>query len=287
MKDIEKEQPTIKQYLLGHLDEEGRQQFEEQFMTDSEFREAALVVEGELLDHYLAGLLPPAERESFVNHYLATPRHVQELELARALREYALREEQMSLRAGADVPLPPPVRHKEIGRQSSGRRWVPALALAAVLLIALVVTGRMFWGDTQAARNAEVALLNRQPRSDEASLTVPLTHVLRRDAEQSPKVSIPSGTNVVELHLTLPGQLQPTPPGQREQVYQATLRVADGAEVFSVGDLRPEAANGGQAVRLRVPARLLTPQDYILSVSERPDAGQPEAVAEYFFRVVR
>src|ERR1044071_6037995 len=57
MIDIDKEQPTIKQYLLRRLDEEGQQRFEERFVTDSEFREVALVVEDELIEDYLAGLL--------------------------------------------------------------------------------------------------------------------------------------------------------------------------------------------------------------------------------------
>lgn len=281
MKDIDKEQPAIKQYLLGHLDEEGRQRYEEQFVSDPEFREAALAVEAEMLDDYLAGLLPSVERERFESYYLSVPRHAQELELTRALREYALQDERLSLRAGADV-VPPPARQKA-GHRSPYRRWVPAVGVAALLLIALVAFWKFAGGprrsDPQAAINVEVALLNRQPRGQDVPLKVRLTHVLSRGAQQAVKVSVPGGVNVVELQLDLPGR--------RHQNYQASLRVNDGAEVFNVGDLQAEEADGGRAIKLRVPARLLTPQDYILSVKGATAAGQPEDVAEYFFRVVR
>lgn len=281
MKDIEKEHPTIKQYLLGRLDEEGRQRFEEQFVSDSEFREAALVVEGELLDDYLAGTLDPGERESFVNHYLSVPRHEEELELTKALRDYVLQGERLSLRASADAP-PPQTRHRR-GARFSGRRWVPALGVAALLLIALLTTlkfaGRLFLSDPHASLNAEVALLNKQPRSGAAPLTMPLTYVNRRGAQEAQKISVPGGINFVELQLNLPGQ--------DYQRYQAVLRFNDGAEVFTVGDLQAEDADGGQAIKLRVPARLLTTQDYIVIVRGLASEGRAEDVAEYFFRVVR
>jgi hypothetical protein len=281
MRDIDKEQPTIKQYLLGHLDEEERQRFEEQFVTDPEFREVALIVEGELLDDYLAGLLPPGERERFVSHYLSAPRQIQELEFAKALREYAIQGEATVL--ALDAEAPPTKTHHKVINLLLGRRGLPALAGVALLLIALAISwnlvGRQLLGDQHADLNAEVALLNRQSRKGESPLTVTLTHVRSRAAQQGQKVSIPSGMNIAELQLNIPSQ--------QYQSYQATLLVNDGPEVFTVGGLQAEDTDGGRVIRLRIPARLLAPQDYILSLRGLTAGGQFDDVAEYFFRVVR
>lgn len=280
MRDIDKEQPAIKLYLLGELSEEGRQRFEERFVTDPEFREIALIVEGELLDDYLAGLLSPREQEYLDSYYLSEPGKTQDLEFAKALREYATQGEPAGQAVAAAAPPPTGVRHRIINLLS-GRRWLPASAVAALLFIALVISWNFvsswFRGDPRAALNAEITLLNRQPRDGEVPFTVPLMYVLSRAAQESQKVSIPGGINIVELRLNIPRQ--------QYQSYQVTLRVNDGPEVFTVGGLQVEYTKEGRVLKLRIPARLLTPQDYILSVNGLDAGGQLEDVAEYFFRV--
>lgn len=278
MRDIDKEQPAIKEYLLGHLDEDGRRRFEEQFVTDSEFREVALVVEDELIDDYLAGLLPADERASFDIHYLSAPRQLEEFTLARALRDYALRsEEPERVSAAKDSD------HKAHQRLPD-RRWLPALAIAALVLIVIAVSWVSIrtWhrdDDQRLALNAEVSALNRQPYGGEPTVSMTLTNALSRNPQEGQKVPIPDGISVVQLQLKIPPQ--------NYQSYQATLRVIDGTEVFTVGDLKAEETQEGRLIKLRLPARPLNAEDYILSVSGLTAEGLMEGVTDYFFRVVK
>lgn len=281
MIDIDKEQPTIKQYLLRRLDEAGQRRFEERFLTDSEFREVALVVEDELIEDYLAGLLTAEERESFDRHYLSTSRQFEELKLSQALREYATQGAAERTLDAADAGATRG-RHRIINLLF-GKGRPPVLAVVLLLLIALAVwwslAGRRRWDDQREALNAEVTLLNRQPLGNELVLTVTLTSVISRAPHQGQKVLIPGGINIVQFLLSLPGQ--------QYQSYEITLYINDGPEVLTVSGLHAEDTGGDRLVKLRIPARLLTPEDYVLKVRGVNAAGQSEDVAEYFFRVVK
>jgi hypothetical protein len=141
------------------------------------------------------------------------------------------------------------------------------------------LVSRWRWDAQRAALNAEVTLLNSQPLNDESALTVTLTSVISRAPQQGQKVPIPGGINIVQFLLNLPGQ--------QYQSYETTLHVNDGPEVFNIGGLHAEDSSGSRLVKLRVPAHLLTPEDYVLRVRGVNAAGQSEDVVEYFFRVVK
>lgn len=275
---LDKAQPTIRRYLLGRLDEAGRGQFEERFVTDPEFREAALIVEEELIDDYLAGLLPADEQADFDARYLSGPRQRQELKLARAVRDYAL----TSAAPAPSVERKDPLR-KLLDILTGGGR-LPAPVAAALLIVAVV--GPLLWwvstrhGDEpQLATAAAVARLNKEPYGAEPSLSVPLTDILSRSGGQAQKFAVPDGIDIVQLQLALPA----TP----YQSYQVTLRVTDGAELFTAVDLGAQQTGAGRLLNLRLPARLLTPRDYTLSVSGRTADGRAESVTDYYFRVVK
>jgi hypothetical protein len=278
MSDLDQAQPTIRRYLLGHLDEAGREQFEERFVNDAKFREAALIVEEELIDDYLAGLLPADEQAHFDADYLAGPRQRQELTLAQAIREYALENPA----AGPAVMLKPPASKRFAFL--TGRGWVPALVGAAVLLVA-VGSFWVWWlrgwqgNEPQLVTADTIARLNKPPYSAESVLSIPLTGFLNRASGQGQKFAVPASIDIVQLQLAVPD----TP----YQSYQATLRVTDGAELFTVGDLSAQQIVAGRLLNLRLPARILKPADYTLSVSARSTEGRAESVADYYFRVLR
>lgn len=278
MTDLDQAQPTIRRYLLGRADEAGSEQFEERFVRDAEFREAALIVEEELIDDYLAGLLSADDRSRFDAHYLAGPRQRQELTLAHAIREYALENA-----APGPTVVPKPTGRKLLDFITD-RGGLPALAGAALLLVA--VAGLLAWwvgswhgNEPQLVTADTIARLNRPPYNTEPALSVPLTGFLDRASGQGQKFAVPAGVDIVQLQLALPA----TP----YQSYQATLRVTDGAELFTVGDLSAQQTEAGRLLNLRLPARLLTPRDYTLSVSGRTTDGRAESVADYYFRVLR
>lgn len=304
MIDLDKEQSEIRRYLLRRLDEKEQPRIEERFVTDPKFREAVLVVEDELIEDYLAGLLAADERDDFINHYLSAPRQLEELRLSQALRDYATQWQEVEEGVTAtESPRSPnyAIQWQEVEKVPDttdagttrgknkiinlllGKGRLPALAVVFLLLIvltlALKLVGKWRGVDQLAVRNAEVALLNREPSVGGSPLTVKLTNTLRGAPQEGQKVSIPPGTKIVQLLFSLPRRPY--------QSYGATLHVNDGPEVFTVGDLYAEDTNEGQLLKLRIPARLLTPEDYILSVKGSNNAGQFEDTAEYFFRVVK
>jgi hypothetical protein len=278
MTDLEQAQPTIRRYLLGRLDDAGRERFEERFVQDAEFRETALILEEELIDDYLAGLLPADERARFDAHYLMGPRQRQELTMAQAIREYALESPEA---------LPAVVYKAKVRKlldSLTGRGWLPALVVAALLLVA-VLGSWVWWASTlqvnepQLINAAAIARLNRPPYSAEPALSIPLTEFHNRASGQAQKFSVPGSIEIVQLQLALPASPY--------QSYQATLRVTDGGELFTVGDLGAQQTEAGRILNLRLPARILTPRDYILSVRGRTAAGSDESVADYYFRVLK
>ncbi len=278
MTDLDQAQSPVRQYLLGRVDESASNQFEERFVSDAEFRQTALIVEEELIDDYLAGLMPADDRARFAAHYLAGPRQRQELTLAQAIRQYALKSSAVEL---AVVPQP---TGRKLLDFITGRRGLPALVGAALVLV-VVVSLLAWWvsswqgNEPQLVTADAIARLNKPPYSAEPTLSVTLTGFQNRASGQGQKFVVPAGIEIVQLQLALPG----TP----HQSYQATLRLTDGVELFTVGDLSAQQAEAGRLLNLRLPARLLTPRDYTLSVSGQTSDGRVNSVADYYFRVLR
>ena len=55
----------------------------------------------------------------------------------------------------------------------------------------------------------------------------------------------------------------------------------NGGEVFNVADLQAGDAHYGKTLHLRIPAQVLTPQDYIFSVKGVTAEGRLEDLADY------
>jgi len=278
MIDLDQKQSTIRRYLLGRADEAGSEQFEEQFVRDAEFREVALIVEEELIDDSLAGLLSADDQARFDAHYLAGPRQRQELTLAQTIREYALANP-----AAGPAVAPEPTWRKLV-ELIMGHGGLPAVAAAMLLLVA--VAGLLAWwvssrhgNEPQLVTADAVARLNKPPYNAEPALSVPLTSFLDRASGQGQKFAVPTGIDIVQLQLALPA----TP----YQSYQATLRVTNGEELFTVGDLSAQQTEAGRRLNLRLPAHLLTPRDYTLRLNGQTTEGRTDSVADYYFRVLR
>lgn len=281
MIEIDKEQATIREHLLGRLNDPERAQLEERFITDEDFREVALIVEGELNDDYAAGLLSPEDRGCFTKHYLKVPAQREYAQFTEELRDYAIQSESPQtapVKTGPRVPL-----KQKIANLFLGRRWVPAAVLSAVVFVAAIAVfslrGKWFSSDPGSARNAEIALLNKPPFGTEGTFVVALTESLSRAPQKSNNVVIPEETKIVELRCHLPAQ-----PYVK---YRASLRVNDDSEIAKIDGVPAEPLKDGRLVRFRLPARLMAPDDYLLIVSGLTVDGRQEGVADYFIRVVK
>lgn len=79
------DQTRIREYLLGHLQDEELEKIEERIMVEEDLFEELEISKGELIEEYRAGELNQKDRQWFGSHYLATKegreRHVLTLAL--------------------------------------------------------------------------------------------------------------------------------------------------------------------------------------------------------------
>ncbi|MEP6912899.1 MAG: hypothetical protein ABI923_09105 [bacterium] len=119
---------------------------------------------------------------------------------------------------------------------------------------------------------------NRQPvRSTFATVFLTPGSLRSGDSGQS-KLTIGSGTTTARVHLALEKNDYRT--------YSAQVKTADGKVVFRKSGLRPHNTGSDPRLLLSVPARSLTPGDYIVHVDGVTTSGQVEGVNDYPFRVV-
>ena len=91
------------------------------------------------------------------------------------------------------------------------------------------------------------------------------------------RVSVPERATGVRLLL---------PIMQAEySLYRATLRDAEGGELWTAARLQAREGSGRTAVVLLVPSELLPRGDYLIELAGVREGGEPEPLASYAFRV--
>src|SRR6476619_141288 len=80
----------LRKYLLGELKDEARLGFvEERLLLDDDFFNEYELVKEDLIDQYVRHELPPAEHESFEQHFLTTPERHEHVRHMQALTRFA------------------------------------------------------------------------------------------------------------------------------------------------------------------------------------------------------
>ena len=279
-------------YLLGEGAELEREALDRSLFEDESVAEQIAIFEDELIDEYVAGRLSAQERERFEKVYLSSPEHAAKVGFARALDRKLM-------------PASAPV-----ARSSS-----PHLLLLAATLALAVVGGVLVFqlggarrdlarlrGESAAAAQREQDLRRQLDgaRGDGAGLKEELDRAraekdrlaaeigareesttgivsfalvagLVRETGSTPTLAIPAGAKTVRLEM-------PSPP-DRYPRYRARLETPEGRKVF-VGDL----ATAPRRLSLSVPARLLAPGDYILTVDGFA-RDRWKSAADFSFRV--
>jgi anti-sigma factor RsiW len=77
----------ITQYLLGKLPEEQQVEIEDRAFSDQEFLASITSVENDLIDEYVRGEMPPADRRQFESRFLASESRRKRVEFAKALAQ--------------------------------------------------------------------------------------------------------------------------------------------------------------------------------------------------------
>lgn len=258
---------VIRQYLLGMLAQEQYLRLEQRLLTSNALFEEILIAEDELIDEYLSGALSETEQEHFVTCFLKAPERQQKLRFSKTFKKYikSAGTEEASEAAGS-APQAFSLRDY-LSRLTRVRSPVVNFALAATLLILL---SGVSW-----------VLIKRvmAPRGAHNSLAVRLTPRLVRDVGETNRIVIPADVNTVRLQLALPNNDYKT--------YRAELRSSGGAEIWAGNDVTVNTAGVDRYIQLDLPAEILEPDDYKVTLSGQIADDKYEDVTHYSFRVVR
>ena len=260
----------IREYLLGKSTSEDSALVEERLLGDDEFYQQLLVVEDELVDQYLAGLLPDSEREQFETYFLATPERREKLRFTRNLKKYVSSAEadRASIADYTDV-VPErntsPAPNRPLKRFSFWSNPILSYSLAAAAVVAVALAGVMSY-----------RVWNAPPHTGKA-LAVELVPGLSRGDERTKQITIPADTATVQLQLRGSNISD-------YQIYRAILQTADGSEISRQDDLRRDPASSDRVI-YPIPAALLKPGNYSLKLSGLNQQGQYDDIARYYLRV--
>ena len=252
----ERDPNTLRRYLLRTLPAEERDRLEVEALRDPEAFDDLQAAEDDLFHDYARGVLADGEREDFERTVLALPGAEERVAAARALVKA--------------LDAQPPAAAAPTWRWTAGLAAAAALAVLAAWLLLR-------------ARPAEAPLtaaVSPSPSPSPSASPAPPARVLAlalapgavRSGGVMPTAAVDARTTALELLLTLPA----APPPRMA----AVLRTAEGAAVWSAGDLVAE----GRLLTLRPPLDALAEADYELVLS-RTAGSRP--LAEYHFRLLR
>jgi hypothetical protein len=292
MEGSNQEHELIREYLLGGLNEEQRQQVELRVMTVAEFKEAVLLIEDELIEEYVSGALSAAGRERFDEHFLRTPQQRRRVRIARALRQSA--EGLNAASPAARAPREEEKRPAHWTRRFASLWWVrrPVIAVALVI-VALLLTPAAWWAVKtwqRANLERELARLNQQ-QADSRGDGQPSSSVLRQmllperhlrsisgTVAEPPQVSITENVKLARYELRLLDS--------EYSSYEAVFK-RGGSELFVVRDLKASDVGRDRVVVVSVPIELFRPGDYLIQLIGRDNAGQAAEIDIYPFHVSR
>jgi hypothetical protein len=283
-------------YLLGLVPPDEADRIDELSVVDDDIAARLRIVEDDLVDAYVRGVLSGDTLARFESHYLSSPLRRERVRFARSF-----------VPAVDRAPRAPGA-----GLRSLQPRWVPALAAAAAVLL-LVCVGLVLQS-VRLGRGLTVAesgrtALDRRTRELEQQLdnlrkaNQAAAGELARARESSPAVR----QDAPRIALVLLPQFRglgpvPTlavPAGAARIGFELRLESRDYSR-YQVG-LRDPAANttiwrsvwsaaqsspDGASVVIDLPSALLKPQHYTFELSGRGPAGGAAVVGSYTFEIV-
>jgi hypothetical protein len=321
MNQSEKVDQAIK-YLLGALSEPEQAAIEGEYSANPERFEEICTLENDLIDDYLRGDLPAAEREQFERGYLSSPKKLRRVQFARTMLSslYGISGAARH-RSVRGAPESPGFR-TTLAAMKGRSRFGPSLALASVAIIlmaAVVVIGLEYLrlrqrlseseqriaSESQRLQDIERRLDDQTANSRELEKELDILRSQRaQDQTNSPgsKLSPIVAAFSLRLGLLRDGAEQqilaiaPAPDVIELRLnlksvdfkkYSATLTTPEGTPVWKQAQVGVRPSQTGGRIALRVPARLLPAGDYILRVDGMNPAGESVELGDSYFRVAR
>ena len=280
---VDRQALPIEGYLLGRLSEEERALVEARLFEDDQLLTTMEDAEEHLIDRYLADELSPQDREAFERHFAASRWRRERVAFRRMLPRALAPAEAAHRPTGVATAL----ARAEVAPPGRGRRSVAWLGLAAALLVLGLGWWARRWPGSTAASPGPFARTTRPdtPMPVPSSSVGPVTPLppraalvlhaglLRAGSTRLPRLRAPAEGDV-RLDAELDHRLV-------SDHGAATLSTVEGRVVWT-GTFRTSA--DGHTATVVLPARLLRPADYVLSLG---GSGQgTEDTVAYPFRVV-
>jgi hypothetical protein len=220
------------------------------------------IEEQNLIDRYVRGTMPAAERAEFEEHFVDCAECQEQIEVAKSLRQ-AVRES-IAESAGGWI-AGEPVHERR--RPASGWRWV-AIAACAGLLMALG-TSTVLLLQRERARSV---LASARLSSELAPVVFGLS--LSRDAAEPRDIALPGDSRwmifLAEIDAT------------RYSRYRASVTNSRGEEIWSQDGILP---NSQDSISVAIPSGALHPGTYTLGVSGAQPDGSLIPVARFPLRL--
>ncbi|MGB6942986.1 MAG: zf-HC2 domain-containing protein [Bryobacteraceae bacterium] len=211
------------------------------------------IEEQNLIDRYVRGTLPAAERAEFEEHFVECAECQEQIQIAKSLR-LAVRE---------SVAEHPPQRE----RQWPGWRWM-AIAACAALVIA-VAAGSVFLAERDQVRTQ---LASARSGVENAPVVFGLS--LSRDSAEPRDIVIPSQPRwivfLAEIDTT------------RYARYRASVIGSQNEEIWKQDGIQP---NSPDSISVAIPSSVLHPGAYTLLVSGAQPGGSLTPVARFPLRL--
>ena len=281
MDDMEKDK--VRRYLLGMASQDEQSRVEER-LGDDRYYEQFSLVEDDLIDDYVLGLLSEAEREGFTTHFLGSPEHREKLSHVEAVAALVSKPAVLSRPAGTRF------------RRFSSPIWRVAVPLGAAAVAVLVMSllllsplrkeaGRLagekevaeakverLEQELEAARaeatnsnekslelermRKRVAELEEQLAQERLEPPVIFSSSRERTSTRTRKLTLRRTAQDVKFQLFLPDTVE-------SDSYRASLTQED--DVIWLEDrLRAKRGRGGRFIEFRVPVRAFNEGRYVL-----------------------
>jgi hypothetical protein len=241
------DQTTVREYLLGHLNDVEQEQIERRLMVEDDLFEELEISKGELIEEYQAGELAAQEKAWFERNFLASPEGRQRYILAIALGQIKPQP------AAQQQPVHPTFleRLTSLFKQP---RW--AIATVAPALVAVIVA---------------VVLLSRPAGQTFVGPTLASNMINRERGPLPIRVTLPAKTAQLKLRLMLP---QSSTPDAR---YQAKLDDRTNEKQIDVVE------SDADSVTILIPAKLLPQGEYSVTLVRINSDGSSNTIPGYYF----
>jgi hypothetical protein len=312
-------------YLLGSLSEEEQTKIEEKCFANNEFYEQITIVEAELIDSYLCKQLNDSQKKLFEEKFLTSLDGKQKIIFAKTFLNSInkLNSKDAKYRHKTEETILN--NHKNIFSLKKSKMFFP-LALAVSLVIAVGVTWKIsetvtlkhqlqqlqyqqqkekevFEKKQQELEKKSVIVENRYQelnkelieeklknnsletelskflKNTSQIISIVLTPNLQRDSSKTKLLQITDNRQLVQLKLILELQEE-----QKYSFFQVVVKTVEGKTVWQQKLDASKTSNKSISITLKT--KILTSNDYIVTLSGVDKDKQILELADYYFRVL-